>query len=48
MVDGDTIILKNDEKIRYFERSEKQRFPYLGIDAPERGKPYFLKAKEYN
>jgi len=37
VVDGDTIILKNDEKIRY-----------LGIDAPDQGKPYFQKAKEFN
>lgn len=37
VVDGDTIILKDGEKIRY-----------LGIDAPDQGKPYHLKAKEYN
>jgi len=37
VVDGDTIILEDGEKIRY-----------LGIDAPDQGKPYFLEAKEYN
>jgi len=37
VVDGDTIILENGEKIRY-----------LGIDAPDQGKPYFLEAKEHN
>lgn len=37
VIDGDTVILKDGEQIRY-----------LGIDAPERGKPYFQEAKEYN
>jgi endonuclease YncB( thermonuclease family) len=37
VIDGDTIILADDTHIRY-----------LGIDAPDQGKPYFLKAKEYN
>lgn len=37
VIDGDTIILKDGEKIRY-----------LGIDAPDQGRPYFLEAKEHN
>lgn len=37
VIDGDTIILADNTHIRY-----------LGIDAPDQGKPYFLKAKEYN
>lgn len=37
VIDGDTIILKNGERIRY-----------LGIDSPERGEPYYDEARKRN
>lgn len=36
VIDGDTIVLENDERVRL-----------LGIDAPERGEFYFNEAKEF-
>ena len=35
--DGDTIILQNEEEVRY-----------VGIDTPEKSHPYFEEAKEFN
>ena len=35
--DGDTIILANEEEVRY-----------VGIDTPEKSRPYFEEAKEFN
>lgn len=37
IVDGDTILLANGEKVRY-----------IGIDTPEYGRPFYEKAKEAN
>ncbi len=37
VIDGDTIILQNREKVRY-----------IGIDAPERGECWYETAKRYN
>jgi len=37
VIDGDTIVLESGEIIRY-----------LGIDAPEKNKPFFTQAKEKN
>ncbi len=37
VIDGDSILLKNGETVRY-----------IGIDAPEKSQPYFEEAKEVN
>jgi micrococcal nuclease len=37
VIDGDTIVLNNGEKVRY-----------IGIDTPERDEDYYNKAKEFN
>ena len=40
VIDGDTIEIESG--------SMKERVMYIGIDTPERGKPYYKEAKEYN
>jgi len=37
VIDGDTIILRNGEKVRY-----------IGVDSPERGQCWYQQAKDYN
>ena len=37
VIDGDTIVLKGGQRVRY-----------IGIDTPEKGRPYYLEAKKEN
>ncbi|HOX09639.1 MAG TPA: thermonuclease family protein [Candidatus Omnitrophota bacterium] len=37
VIDGDTIVMENGEHVRY-----------IGIDTPERGRPYYKEAKRQN
>jgi micrococcal nuclease len=37
VIDGDTIVLENGEHVRY-----------IGIDTPEKGRPYYTEAKRQN
>jgi len=37
VIDGDTVVLENGEHVRY-----------IGIDTPERGRPYYAEAKREN
>ena len=37
VIDGDTIVLANGERVRY-----------IGVDTPERGEPFFVEATELN
>ena len=37
VIDGDTIVIEGGHHVRY-----------IGIDAPERGEPYYEEAKQYN
>lgn len=37
VIDGDTIVIEGGYHVRY-----------IGIDAPEKGEPYYLEAKQYN
>lgn len=37
VIDGDTIVIQGGEQVRY-----------IGIDAPEKGEPYYYEAREFN
>ncbi|MFA6356488.1 MAG: thermonuclease family protein, partial [Candidatus Omnitrophota bacterium] len=37
VIDGDTVVLENGEHVRY-----------IGIDTPEKGRPYYSEAKRQN
>ena len=37
VIDGDTVVLANGDRVRY-----------IGMDTPERGEPFFDEATEYN